>query len=348
MRYPLPRKHQAMAEQLTDAQLIEAYAEYLQINLGRRPRTLEAYRMALARLVECLDGAPMLEADTVTLETFSGIWLHKRGVVARSRKPYVSAIKGFYAWAQGRGLVRTDPAAALRHPKLAKPLPEALTLDNAERLMWAPDMGTFLGLRDAAMLGLLIGCGLRVSGLVALNAEDLRNQEIGGKVRMVVRVTEKGERERLLPIPREAEMLLRVYLDHEELKAFDRAVSVRGSTEHVLFVNGRNTRVAADEYRGEAVRLSRQAVWRMIQRHGEAAGVPEKQRHPHALRHLFGVELAEDEVDLITRQGLLGHADPKSTAIYDAMTIRRKAKSLDGSGPLGKVRSPVSELLKRV
>lgn len=334
---------------MTDQEAIDGYCTYLEGSRGRRPRTLEAYRLALARLQEYLQGKPLLKAEPLELEAFVGIWLHKRGVVARSRKPYISAVKGFYAWAKSRGLVRANAAADLLHPKTAKPLPEALSLASAERLMWAPDLGTFLGMRDAAMMALLIGCGLRVSGLVDLNEGDVRNAEIDGTVRLVVRVTEKGEKERILPVPREAEMLLRTYLDHEGLQGFDRDIEVAGGkVDRVLFVNARNTRVPVHEYRGEAVRISRHSVWRMLQRYGERAGVPAAERHPHAIRHLFGTELAEDGVDLIMRQELLGHADPKSTAIYDSMSIRRKVKSMDASGPLGKIKSPVSEILKRL
>lgn len=333
---------------MTDQEAIDGFAEYLEGSRGRRPRTLEAYRAALAKLAEFLAGKALLQATALELEMFTGLWLHKRGVIARSRKPYISAVKGFYAWARRRGLVASDPAAEIRQPKTALPVPEALSLANAERLMWAPDLNKFLGVRDAALLALLIGCGMRVSGLVGLNAGDVRNAEINGVVRLVVRVTEKGERERVLPVPREAEMLLRVYLDHEELKGYDRAIQVGGKSDQVLFVNGRNTTVPAHEYRGEAVRLGRQAVWKMIQARGQAVGVPAEELHPHAIRHLFGIELAEDGVDLILRQALLGHADPKSTAIYDDMSIRRKVKTLDASGPMGKIKSPVSELLRRL
>ena len=333
---------------MTDQEAIDGFAEYLEGSRGRRPRTLEAYRAALAKLAEFLAGKALLQATALELEMFTGLWLHKRGVIARSRKPYISAVKGFYAWARRRGLVASDPAAEIRQPKTALPVPEALSLANAERLMWAPDLNKFLGVRDAALLALLIGCGMRVSGLVGLNAGDVRNAEINGVVRLVVRVTEKGERERVLPVPREAEMLLRVYLDHEELKGYDRAIEVGGKADAVLFVNGRNTCVQVHEYRGEAVRLSRQSVWKLIQAHGQAVGVPSEELHPHAIRHLFGIELAEDGVDLILRQALLGHADPKSTAIYDDMSIRRKVKTMDSSGPLGKIKSPVSELLRRL
>jgi len=335
---------------MTDDEAIRGFLQHLETSRGRRPRTLESYGMALARLQEFLAGEKSLvQATAVELEAFSGIWLHKRGVVARSRKPYISALRGFYGWARGRGHIEHDPSHQLEHPKTGMPLPQALSLASAEKLMWAPDLNTFIGIRDAALLSLLLGCGLRVGGLVGLDEGDLRNSDVDGKTRLVIRVTEKGEKERMLPVPREAEMLLRIYLDHEGLKAYDRDIlDKHGRPDKVLFVQTVNSRVPAHLWRGEAVRLSRGAVWRIIQRHGEKAGVPADERHPHAFRHLFGVELAEDNVDLITRQELLGHVDPKSTAIYTAMSMRRKTKVLDASGPLSKMTSPVSEVLKRL
>lgn len=316
---------------------------------GRRPRTLETYRLALVRLQEFLAGKPLALADGAELEAFAGIWLHKRGVVARSRKPYVSAVRGFYAWLHRRGHARGNAAAELPHPKTGRPLPAALGLAHAEKLMWAPDLGTFAGMRDAAMLALLMGCGMRVSGLVALNEGDLRNMDLGGKLRMVVRLTEKGEKQRDLPVPREAEMLLRVYLDHEELKGFDRdVVDRRGHPDKVLFVNTNNHSVPLDQYRGEAVRMRRHSVWRLVQRYGRKVGIPPRELHPHAFRHLVGVQLAEAEEDLLVRQELLGHADPKSTEIYTALAMVRKARVLDRAGPLSQMKTPVTELLKRL
>jgi site-specific recombinase XerD len=288
--------------------------------------------------------------EPATLEAFCGLWLHKRGVVARSRKPYISGVKRFYAWAAAQGLLARDPGMALKHPKVGQRLPEAISLASAERLMWAPDMATFKGVRDAAILALLVGCGLRVSGVVGLNESDVREVDADGRVRLVVRVLEKGDRERLVPVPREAELILRVYLEHEALRSYDRDVPVpgRAAMDRVLFVNTRHTLVPADEHRGELLRLSRQTVWRMIKAYGRKVGVPERELHPHAFRHLFGTELAEEEEDLLMRQSLMGHADPKSTEIYTHLTLRRRVSVVDRSGPLGKVRSPMSELLKRL
>lgn len=331
-----------------DQAAIDGFLQHLQMSRGRRARTIEAYRMALMRLVEFMDGKALASIQPLELDGFCGIWLHKRGVVAASRRPYVSAVRGFYAWMRRTGRVKGNPAAELQHPKTAQPLPHALSLASAERLMWAPDLNTFKGVRDAAMLGILIGCGVRVSGLIALNEGHLKTADIDGKPRLVVRITEKGEKTRELPLPREAELMLRVYLDHEELRQLDRGVMDGGRPDKVLFVNMRNTRVPEHERRGEALRMTRHSVWRMIQAYGEKTGVPAEERHPHAFRHLFGVELDEDEVELLTRQNLMGHVDPKSTSIYTSMSMRRKTRVLDSSNPLGKIKSPASELLRRL
>ena len=86
----------------------------------------------------------------------------------------------------------------------------------------------------------------------------------------------------------------------------------------------------------------------MIGRYGRDQGIPEEQLHPHAMRHLFGTELAESEIDLLVRQQLLGHQDPKSTRIYDHTAIRRLVRQVDRGNPLGKMRTPTSDILKRL
>lgn len=86
----------------------------------------------------------------------------------------------------------------------------------------------------------------------------------------------------------------------------------------------------------------------MVLRHGRRAGVPEDQLHPHAVRHLYGTELAEDDVDLLIRQQLLGHADPKSTEVYTHLAARKLTSSVDRANPLAKIKSPMSQLLQEL
>ncbi|RDI25206.1 integrase/recombinase XerD [Pseudacidovorax intermedius] len=332
----------------TQTTAIDAWMEYIQANKGRSPRTAEAYGMALRKLSEFL-GRDVLDATAEELEAFTGLWLHKRGVVALSRKPYISAVKGFFAWAAWRGIIDGNPAGELVHPKTGLVLPETISLANAERLACAPDLATFTGIRDSAILHVLLGCGLRVSGLVGLNEGDLLEIEVDGRRRLAVRTFEKGSRERRVPMPKEAEAIVRVYLGHEELLEIDRdVVDRRGHADKVLFVSTRNSTVSEDRYRGEERRLSRQSVHDIIQKHGKAVGIPERELHPHALRHIYGTELTEDEIPTLGVQDLMGHSDPKSTAVYTALSMRKKTRWVDKASPLAKVRTPVSELLKRL
>jgi integrase/recombinase XerD len=335
----------------TDEAAIDAWLEWLEGSRSRSKRTLQCYAMSIRRLHEYLkqQGCALLDADEPQLEMFTGLYLHKKGVVARSRIPYISAVKGFYKFATARGMCRADPARRLEHPSAGKPLPRTISLANAERLMWAPDMGKFIGIRDAAMLSLMIGCGPRVSGLVNLNESSLKVTQIGKETRMTVTFTEKGNRARTIPVPREAEMLLRVYLGHEDLKAIDREIEPKpGQRDRVLFVSVRSTQLRPDKHRGEKRRLTRKAVNDMVRRYGRRLGIPDDELHPHAFRHLFGTELTESDVSLAATQDLMGHADPKSTAIYIQLAQRKRAQLIDQSAPLAKMRTPVSDLLKRL
>lgn len=337
------------AENWSDDVAIESWLAYLKGLRGRSDRTIECYQAALVRLKEFMAGKPLVKADRAELEVFCGLWLHKKGVVARSRKPYISAVKGFYAWLRSMGHIHDDVAKELLHPIIGHPLPRAISLANAERLMWAPDMGTFIGIRDATILSLLIGCGLRVSGLTRLNESDLQTMELESEVRLTIRVTEKGERERIMPVPREAAALLRVYLGHEELARIDRSFKGKGGrTDKVLFITTKSPTLAEHEFIGERRRLSRKGVRDLIQRHGIKKGIPADQLHPHAMRHLFGTELLEEDTSMLSIQELMGHADPKSTAIYAQLAMRKKMKTMDRAAPMSKMTTPVSELLKRL
>lgn len=332
-----------------DDQVIDDWLTYMEASRGRTVRTVEAYRAALMRLKEFMAGKPLVDADASELEVFCGLWLHKKGVIARSRKPYISAVKGFYAWLKAKGTVQGDAAKELVHPITGHPLPRTISLANAEKLMWAPDMGTFVGIRDASIMALLIGCGLRVTGLTSLNESNLQTMEVECVRRLTIRVTEKGQRERIMPVPKEAEALLRVYMGHEDLAEIDRSFKDKaGKQDKVLFVSMRSPVLAPHEHVGEKRRLSRKAIRDLIQRHGTKAGIPDSELHPHAMRHLFGTELLEEDTSMLAIQELMGHADPKSTSIYTQLAMRKKMAAIDRAAPLSKMRTPVSELLKRL
>ncbi|MFP4162127.1 MAG: tyrosine-type recombinase/integrase, partial [Ectothiorhodospira sp.] len=242
------------------------------------------------------------------------------------------------------GHIRREFSGLIPRPKAGAPLPRPLSLENAERLILQPDISTFIGLRDAAILSVLIGCGLRVSGVVALNQEDLNWVDYEGQEWLVIRVREKGKKERLVPAPHDTRLLTRAYLGHEELQEIDRTLP---SGDRVLFVSTRAA-IPRHEYHGERRRLSRGAILRMIDRHGERAGIPQSERHPHAARHLYGTELAEAGADILQIQALMGHADPKSSSIYTRLAMRKLTERVARSTPMARMRTPVSDLVKAI
>ncbi len=334
-----------MRDELTSASLIEGFLEFKHSNRGRAERTIQIYSLALHRLVEFLDNKDPLTVTQDDLMAFTGPWLHKRGIVAMSRRPYIAAVRQFYEWLHQQRTIEHNPAAGVPYPQTGKPLPKVMSLANAEKLMWAPNFETFEGVRDGAMMAILVGCGVRVSGLVRLNMSNLIEQLVDGKPRLFLRVIEKGGRERLVPVPPEADLQLRVYIEHPQLKAIDRALP---NGDMVLFVSTRNRTCPPHEYHGERRRLNRRAVLEMIGKYGRQQGIPDDQLHPHAMRHLYGTELAEENVHILAQQQLLGHVDPKSTQVYTHLAIRRLVKEVDRANPLSKIRTPTSDILKRL
>ncbi|MDD4927511.1 MAG: tyrosine-type recombinase/integrase, partial [Methylotenera sp.] len=241
-------------------QLINEFLSFKQHNEGRSSRTIEVYRLALTRLIAFFDGRDPLRATKDELVVFAGVWLHKFGLTDPfSRRTHVAATREFFKWLLDQGHVSFNPAANLPYPKTGRKIPRVMTLSNAEKLMWAPDFNSFAGLRDASMLALLVGCGLRVSGLVDLNVSNVTEVDVNNEVRLVLKVREKGDKERRIPVPVEAAMLLRLYMTHEDLKQIDRLLP---NGDEVLFVSVKNRRCTIDEYRGENRRLNRRAVLR--------------------------------------------------------------------------------------
>jgi len=186
---------------------------------------------------------------------------------------------------------------------------------------------------------------LRVSELVGLNDGDLEFREHGGRERLILRVRGKGNRERLVPAPQEVWAMLRAYLGHPDLGGIDRALP---TGNQVLFVSLRNRMIREDLYRGEARRLCRSSIYRMLRKYGDVAGVPVEQCHPHALRHLYATELAESGTDLLDIQANLGHRSVETTKVYIHMAMNKRMEAADRHGPLRKIQTPVSELLKQL
>jgi len=328
-------------------ELIEKFLTWKEHSQGCSEATVSKYRGYLERLDRFLleSEQTLLTASRETLEEFCGIHMHREGLSPRARRPLISAVRGFYAWLFRERLLIEDKGAHLEYPKAGRRLPRGMTLQDAEKLLMAPDLDTFIGLRDAAIMTTLLGCGMRVSGLVRLNEGDLLFIDDGGRERLILRVKEKGGNERLIPAPDEVRIMLRAYLGHNEMDRIDRFLD---DGDRVLFVSTKNMGVTPDKYHGEARRISPRSVNEMIEKYGERIGIPRDRLFPHAMRHLYGTELAEEGIDVLQIQALLGHRDPKTSQVYVHLATRTLARTVDKANPLRKLRTPVTELARRL
>ena len=331
---------------LKTAEILERWTTYLRHNRGRSKGTVGKYRRYLEELDQWLDpsGGQLLDVSRQQLEAFTGQVLHSRGVAPRWR-PYIAAIRTFYQWARSNDLVMEDPSRHLVYPNTGRKLPKGMTLANAERLLLQPDLGTFKGVRDSAILHLFMGAGLRLAGLAALNEQDLLFTDWQDREHLVLRVIEKGDKERYIPVPHEARLMIRAYLGHPELAAINRELP---DGNRVLFVSIGNHNVPQHEYCGENRRLGHWSIQDMLKTYADKAGIPRDQAHPHALRHLYGTELAEDDVHILKMQALMGHARAEDTKAYAHVALRSLAKAVATANPLAKINSPASDLARRL
>ena len=272
-----------------DHALIEQYLDEVWLERGLRPNTLAAYRRDLSQLARALS-KPLAEAGPSDLLDVVAA-RYRAGYSTRSSARWLSCVKGFYRHLHTRGHVTEDPAAHLSHPKLARPLPDALTEEEVEALLNAPDANTPLGMRDRAMLEVLYAAGLRISELVGLQVAAVNTRQ------GVVRVLGKGGRERLVPLGESA-------LEHlERYLAEARPTILRSRISSALFPSRQ----------GRA--MTRQTFWYAIKRYARCAGI-QRSISPHTLRHAFATHLLNHGADLRAVQMMLGHADLSTTQIY--------------------------------
>lgn len=335
---------------------LDTWCTWLEMNNGRATATVTKYRCYLERYATWVIDPPadpkLAPQDTVDplqpsladLELFAGLYSHSMKLTPRARRPLVSSLRGFFEWLSSTGKAAGNPAASLVQPKAGRPLPKAMQLHHAEKLLMSPDITTWNGVRDSCILMLFMGCGLRLSGLRRLNESALVwHTDDHRREALAIRVVEKGERERLQPVPREAAMLLRAYLGHDETRAIPRTLP---DGDRVLFVTQHNNTVSPADYYGEARRISATYIQQMVKERCEAVGVPTDVAHPHALRHLFGAELAEDDVSQVTHQTLMGHASADSTEIYSHIAARKLRREVERANPLAKMKGPLLDSLR--
>lgn len=273
--------------------LIEQFLDAIWMERGLSENTLAAYRNDLTGYTRWLASQQLSDLTAAGREDVQTYLAQRVAAKAspRSTARLLSTLRRFYAWLRRENRISEDPTALIAAPRLGRPLPKTLTELEVEALLAVPDTRTLLGMRDRTMLEVLYASGLRVSELVSLTIMQLNLQQ------GVIRVSGKGNKERLVPLGDEALSWLQRYLQDARLALLN------GQTCDALFVTTRR----------EA--MTRQAFWYMIKRHAKSAGIG-KALSPHTLRHAFATHLLNHGADLRVVQMLLGHSDLSTTQIY--------------------------------
>jgi integrase/recombinase XerD len=280
--------------------LIDRFCDHLWLEDGLANLTLAAYRRDLAAFGHWLEqerNQALNAAASGDVEAWLA-WRFAQHAQPRSAARYTSTLKRFYRYLLRENLIAADPTLNLDSPKLPRALPKTLTEADVERLLDSADTSTSLGLRDRAMLETLYATGLRVSELVGLKQTAV-NLNDG-----VLRVTGKGNKDRLVPLGEEAVQWLRRYLEEA------RPVLLARNLCDQVFVTARGSG------------MTRQAFWYLIKRRARAAGIS-RPLSPHTLRHAFATHLLNHGADLRVVQMLLGHSDISTTQIYTHVARER-------------------------
>ncbi|MFQ5508134.1 MAG: site-specific tyrosine recombinase XerD [Leptospirillia bacterium] len=281
------------------ARTVSAYLTHLTLERGLSDHTAAAYRADLARLERWANGrgaTTPAALDGALLEAFT-LHLTGLGLAESSISRAISTLRGFSRYLEEQGEISHDPTTHLSTPRSWRHLPDALSVDDMERLLSPALEPGPLGVRNGAIVELMYGCGLRVSETIGLTLDgiDLHRRR--------VRVVGKGNRERLVPVGQIAIDRLLGYLKHARP-----ALAGKRDDPH-LFITRRGGP------------MTRQTCWYMIRARAARCGV--RAVSPHTLRHTFATHLLDNGADLRVVQAILGHADISTTQIYTHVSRQR-------------------------
>lgn len=282
--------------------LLSAYEDYLKIEKKASANTISSYLRDMHQFEQVMEekGVPLTEVLSQDVDEYTH-FLTRRGKSPATVTRSLASIKSFYNCLVSLGQASANPAKGIVPAKVERKLPQVLTGKEVELFLEQPECTDLKGYRDRAMLELLYATGIRVSELIALDADDLNLP--GG----VLKCYSKGK-ERIIPLYPAAIRALNEYVHNVRPQLVD------SLDETALFVN----------MSGE--RMSRQGFWKLIKYYQEKAGI-QKDITPHTLRHSFAAHLLENGADLRSIQEMLGHADISSTQIYSRL-LNQKIKDV--------------------
>lgn len=281
--------------------LIEEFLNYLVVERGLSDNTISAYRSDLYKYADFLESKKkrlhLNEVERNDIRDYM-IFQKEHALSSNSISRSLVAIKVLHRFLLREKYIKEDITSVLDSPKLWKHLPETLSLPEIEEIIKKPNTRNWLGLRDKAVLELMYATGLRVSEIVNLSIDNV-NLEVG-----FLRCTGKGNKERIVPVGRQAQNAIKKYLLKSRIRL------KKPGSPNTLFLSRLGKKI------------SRQSFWKMIKKYAMLAGI-KKDIAPHTLRHSFATHLLERGADLRVVQEMLGHADIATTQIYTHINKER-------------------------
>lgn len=277
---------------------VKEFKAYLKLEKSLSVHSVDAYLHDINLFIRFLESKNYtVSPESVERQQLAEFvhFLHDMGMNDRSQARIISGIRAFYKFLLMEDLIDTDPSQLLELPKLSRKLPDTLNIDEVNAIINCIDLSTPEGVRNRAMLETLYSCGLRVSELVELKISHLYFEE------EFIRVTGKGNKERLVPIGSSAVKHIDIYRN-----TVRNHISIKKGFEDHVFLNRRGAK------------LSRVMIFLLIKEFALRAGV-KKSISPHTFRHSFATHLIEGGADLRAVQEMLGHESITTTEIYTHM-----------------------------
>ncbi len=287
--------------------LLNRFIEFLKIERACSVHTLRAYIKDVGEFLTFAEGLDMGKIDSVDIRGFLAE-LHKRRLKKVSVGRKLATLRTFFRFLHREGYIKKNPARLVSTPKLPKPLPKFLTVDDAVALMGMPKGDDFQMLRDRAILELLYSSGLRVSEVANLNLGDINMKEA------LVKAKGKRKKERIVPVGSKAMNAVRLYL-------IERTLRKKQSEAFFLNRNGG--------------RLTDRGIRRIVVKYARLVGIGQS-IGPHTLRHTFATHLLHGGADLRAIQELLGHASLSTTQKYTHLDIAHLMETYDKAHPRAK------------
>lgn len=276
------------------------FVNFLKHEKSLSENTIKSYKLDLAKLFDYLSNVKLIEEtakireddliDFFRFTNASGENSEEKFAI-RTMSRYLSTFRSFFKFLESEKQIEVNPVENIDSPKIARIIPEYLSIEEVDKMLSKPDIETKLGLRDKALLEAMYGSGLRVSEAINLTISNVFFKD------EFIRVFGKGNKERIVPIGKTGLKFIDKYINES------RQSLKNPHSENFLFLN----------FRGK--KLSRMGVYDIVRKYAKEAGI-EKDVHPHTLRHSFATHLLQGGADIRIIQEMLGHADIATTQIY--------------------------------